>query len=132
MEGVDRRDTCIVQVGEDVAQEPMEVVVGVGAPLGCGEERRSVTTAASEPVAQLDVAYGRGGVDGVAIVEGETRVSGKTYRRVYVFGTQESTKQYVINSASFLYYCNLIHIMKEYTRSRGHVTQQKLRFCDLG
>ena len=23
-------------------------------------------------------------------------------------------------------------IMKEYTRSRGHVTQQKLRFCDLG
>ena len=32
-----------------------------------------------------------------------TRVSGKTYRRVYVFGTQESTKQYVINTASYHY-----------------------------
>ena len=40
--------------------------MGVGAPLGCGEEWRSVTTAASEPVAQLDVAYGRGGVDGLS------------------------------------------------------------------
>ena len=56
MEGVDGSDARVVQVGEDVAQQSVEVVVSVGAAFRGGEEGRDVTATASEAVAFLDVA----------------------------------------------------------------------------
>ena len=58
-------------MSEDVTEEAVEVVVSVGLALGRGKERSDVATSAGEAIAKLYVADRRGGVYGIAIVEGE-------------------------------------------------------------
>ena len=71
MEGVETRHLRPVEVREHRAEHGVEEVMGVGLALSVSEQRSGGAVAASDSVSQLEVAKGRGRVDGIVVVEGE-------------------------------------------------------------